>query len=505
MRKLLVKLILGSTMFWNNEPFPFDATYCISLLKSVERREHIKKELVKFDVTDYTIIDAVDKDDALINKAYKSNLVVLFPPCFRCGQNECNCENNILLPPQVATFFSHKLVWQKIVNKKEGLYLIIEDDIKFNWYFTFLKNMMYKKISNLYTEQKNDPFLLRLGWAKNNDHSIGTIRFIKNLSKMSNPMYAINPTMAQILLDTFSKIETTVDIYTHNVVGMQYNNFTLLPPMAHELSYSKGKMSSLIRPRQERIKKLRGSKYITAKKELEQYNEHIDRAINRKLLAVGHPRTGSGYISALLSAYGIDAGHEEMGKDGIVSWMFSVYDWSNPFYVNKYAKSRYYSNFDHIIMFARDPYTALPSIIRENNASYESYIFRQKHILENLNSNVDLIDSDLEKAIEIYLLWTKLVISLNKPEIIIRIEKDQEKLLKYLRKQNYALEIDKTKLPKNNVNSNKMYKGKEIDKPLIDHDQWLILDDRWKGKINELCDLLNYPPLYDKSLKRILR
>ena len=39
--------------------------------------------------------------------------------------------------------------------------------------------------------------------------------------------------------------------------------------------------------------------------ELEQYTTHIDRTLNRKLLVVGHPRTGSAYTSELLKAYKI--------------------------------------------------------------------------------------------------------------------------------------------------------------------------------------------------------
>ena len=467
-------------MLLNKGNFPFNSVYCISLPESISRRNHIEDELGRNNIVNYEFIDAVGKNNAIVEDAYNSGMVKLFPPCFRCGKDKCLCENNVLIETQVATFFSHKKVWEIIAANKDGIYLIIEDDIKFNWYYKFIKYFFQNKIHSLINECKNSPLLIRLAWAQNAEHRLSTVKLIEGLVKMSNPMYSINPEMAKVLIEEFKTIDTTVDVYVHNNIGVKYKNYTLMPPLAHELSYSHGKVESLVRPREKRIKRLQKQNVENAKKELNNYDCHIDKAIVKKILVIGHPRTGSGYISELLKAYGLDVGHEEMGEDGIVSWMFSVYDLNNPFYLNKYARSRYFASFENIIMFARDPLTAIPSIIRENSASKISLAFRVKHIKKNYKINIQEIEDHLEKAIEIYYLWSKLVIENNRPSLVVRIEYDDDILFDFLKRQGLNVVVNSDELPSKEVNSNKKYKGKNIEKPKIDFNMWLGLDDNYK-------------------------
>ncbi len=492
-------------MFISKIKFPFAKTYCISLSNSTNRRKHIIKELSKHNIKNLQLIDAIDKDNGIVENAYSSGTVVLFPPCFRCGNTKCECDNNVLIPTQVATFFSHMQVWEEVAKQENGLYLIIEDDIKFNPYYKYLKYLIHGKISSLFSKYSEKPFLLRLGWAHNEEHTFQKIIFRQNNVKMSNPMYAVNPIMAKKLLENFKQIDTTVDIYLHKNIGIKYNNFTLYPPLAYELSWSTGDMESLIRPRTQRIAYLENQNNDTAKEELKKYDEHIDRAVNKNLLAVGHPRTGSGYTSALLKAYGLDIGHEEMGKDGIASWMFTVYDLHNPFYLNKYAKSRYFASFENIIMFARDPFTAIPSIMRENSAAEASYEFRRKHILRETNIDLSQIDNDLEKAIENYYLWSKIAIDKNKPALIVRVEYDDDILFDFLHKKGFELSMNKEEMPRKDINSNKAYKGKIIEKPLVGKEDWLNLNEEMKQKVNELCKFLGYEPLFTDELTEINR
>ncbi len=485
--------------------FPFLKTYCISLADSDNRRKHIIKELSRHNIKKFQFIDAIDKNNEIVENAYRNSVVALFPPCFRCGKAICNCDNNVLIPTQVATFFSHMKTWEKIAEQENGLYLIIEDDIKFNPYYKYLKYLINWKINSLFSKYLEKPFLLRLGWAHNEEHTLQKIIFKQNNVKMSNPMYAINPAMAKKLLENFQQIDTTVDIYIHKNIGTKYNNFTLYPPLAYELSWSTGDMESLIRPRTKRIEYLKNGKNEAATKELEKYDEHIDKAINRNLLAIGHPRTGSGYTSAILKAYGLDIGHERMGKDGIVSWMFTVYDLNNPFYLNKYAKSRYYASFENIIMFARDPFTAIPSIMRENSAAETSFEFRRKHILRETNINLIQFDNDLERAIENYYLWSKMAIENNKPSLIVRVEYDDEILFDFLTQQGLNVIKNPGKMPDKNINSNKAYKGKIIEKPLVSNSDWLNLNIKLKLKLNDICILLNYEAMFDSDLIKLKR
>lgn len=46
----------------------------------------------------------------------------------------------------------------------------------------------------------------------------------------------------------------------------------------------------------------------------------------RKFLILGHPRSGTGFMSILLQRYGYRVGHEWMMEDGISSWMLVVED-----------------------------------------------------------------------------------------------------------------------------------------------------------------------------------
>ena len=484
---------------------PFKNIYCISLADSTKRRKHIVEELDQYNIKNYEFVDAVNQDNVMVENAYSQGTVKLFPPCFRCGKNECDCDNNVLIPTQVATFFSHMKVWKSIAEQPNDLYLVIEDDIKFNDYYKSIKYFVHWKIHRLFSKNKKNPFLLRLGWAYNHEHIKQNIKFEKGLVKMSNPMYAINPEMAKKLLEHFKQIDTTVDIYLHKNIAKQYNNYTLFPPLAYELSWSKGAMESLVRPRAKRIEHLEKMKDENAKKELKKYDEHIDRAINRKLLAIGHPRTGSGYTSALLKAYGLDIGHEKMGEDGIVSWMFTVYDLHNPFFLNKYAKSRYYVSFENIIMFVRDPLTAIPSIMRENSSSKVSYDFRVKHILRETNIDLKQFDNDLERAIETYYLWSKMAIENNNPHLMIRVEYDDAVLFDFLNQRGIKVSKNLEKIPEKNVNKDKPYKGKIVDKPFIAEKDWLDLDIELKSKVNELCSLLNYESIFDSDLNKLKR
>ena len=103
----------------------------------------------------------------------------------------------------------------------------------------------------------------------------------------------------------------------------------------------------------------------------------------RKFLVLGHPRSGTGFMANLLSKYGYEIGHEEMGKDGISSWMFTVDDYQ--VYVDN-SLNRENFNFDYIIMNLRHPIDIISSTYYTENTSKKSLEYRKKHInLEGLN------------------------------------------------------------------------------------------------------------------------
>ena len=488
-----------------NNSLPFRDVYCVSLVDSIKRRKHVSSELLRNGIESFTFVDAIDKDSLCVEEAYRNNRVKLYPPCFRCGNVDCDCDNNVLIPTQVATFFSHMKIWKEISTGDDGLFLIVEDDVVFNESYLLYRNNIHSLINGLNSKHISRPLLVRLGWALCDEHTNDEPRVVSGVVRMSNPMYALNKYMAVQLLKEYKKIEHTVDVFLHHQVGVKYPNYTMFPPIAHELSWSHGSMESLVRPRAKRIKQLESMTDDESVNELKSYEFHIDNAIKRKILAVGHPRCGSGYMSALLKSYGIDAGHERMGKDGIVSWMFSVYDLNNPFSLNKYAQSRYYTSFEKIIMFTRDPLNAIPSIIRENNESEKSFDFRRKHIRLYNGYDVSEISGDLEKAIDTYYFWSLMVIGINKLDLIVRVEFDKDILLDFLRDNDFEVMVDYDSLPDENVNSDKKYAGKRIAKPVVTADDWLNLSYSYKSKLNELCSVLNYQKIFSGDNLEIIR
>ena len=485
--------------------YPFGGVFCVSLRRSGERRKHIVKELRKNNIRNYEFVDAIDKGDQIVEDAYQNGAVRLFPPCFRCGKNDCQCDNNVLIPTQVATFYSHMKVWELIANKKSGIYLIIEDDIKFNWYYKLVKYYVFINLTRYSKNNERDPLLIRLGWAYDSEHKLQGIKFIRGLLKMSNPMYAINPAMADILLKEFKNITTTVDIFVHDNVGLKYENYTLIPPLAHELSFSHGNVESLIRPRKKRIDELKKTSHKNdgvIKKELDEYDKHIDRAVFKRLLVIGYPCTGLRYMSELLGAYGLDIGYEAMGRDGIASWRFTVYDLHNPYYSDKYAKSRYFSAFEHTLLVTMDPKSVIPRIVAENKEATESCSFRARHIKSKFGVDLYDVGNDTERAIESYYFWIKLGL-LNEPDFVIRVEEDEEKLTQYLCET--FNEAGSKAGEQINSNLEKAKQFGDNEKYTMSDIEWLELSENRKSMLNELCEMLNYQPIYNRRLTEVIR
>ena len=233
----------------------FDHIFCIGLRKRLDRREHIRKEFGRAGITRFEWIDAFDKRSSEVRAQYESGKVKSYPPCFRCGMPECNCENKKLIPEQVGNWLSHLAAWQSVDG--DHLSLICEDDIKFTDRFD--EGVEFVKQSPEVTSGLNSKrlVLVRLGWALSDEHSSNAgFHFSQNL-KMSNPCYAINQKMAELLTYSLVGISTTSDVYIHESIGSGVEHFTIHPPVAYELSWSTGELRSDIRPKQVYISELK--------------------------------------------------------------------------------------------------------------------------------------------------------------------------------------------------------------------------------------------------------
>ena len=477
-----------------------DNIYVPSLPSSTDRREHITKHFRRFGIQRYTFVDAYPPDCQEVEEAYANEIVKRFPPCFRCGRERCLCANNVLVPPQVATFFSHRKIWALVSKMAPGYYGIFEDDVCFSWYSKYVLQLLKRNDSLFKENEKRESVLVRLGWARNwRDHHFRLVpKVVENRVRMSNPAYVITPRFARQLLDSFHKIETTVDIYAHQEIGTRARNYTVLPAIAMDLSWSKGRMSSLIHPRKKQLFASAFSGKKSLRREIDHYVKHIRKAKVKRVLGVGHPRTGSGYLSRVLSAFGLDVGHEKMGRDGIVSWMFSVYDLENPWALNRYAVSRYYSHFSHTILHVRDPFRAASSIIRENINAPGSFDFRNKHISRELDADLRQYSTDLEIAMRSIILWDRVIHKINNVDFVYKIEDAPSALFEFL-EQIGIHPPRKIRLPDTRINKDKPYRGVVVPKKPIPTEDWNSLSETTKQALNHYCDKYKYPRIFDNG------
>jgi len=241
-----------------NNPFSvFDQVLCISLVRCVERRAHIQREFNRIGISHYQFIDAYDKSSEEVIQLYESDFVKKYPPCFRCGKNECACTNKSLFHPQIGNWLSHMAAWKLAQRTGGNLTLVREDDVIFRSNTHESLAMLRASGSITSNLKAGQPVLIRLGWALSDDHSETSAPRLTQDIKMANPCYAINQAMAKHLLVSLDKIDTTSDIYVHRTIGSRVYHFTVMPPPAYELSWSTGELLSEIRPKQKHVDHLR--------------------------------------------------------------------------------------------------------------------------------------------------------------------------------------------------------------------------------------------------------
>jgi len=234
----------------------FGQVLCISLRRSIDRRAHVEREFRRVGICNYRYIDAFDKADEEVEQLFSSDMVMKYPPCFRCGRDECNCDNKSLFHAQIGNWLSHMSAWSQATQQKFNPTLICEDDVKFTDHYRAVLATLKTSTEINTALAKAEPLLVRLGWAFSDDHRANSAPYLSNEIRMSNPCYAINAAMAELLLGSLEQIDTTSDIYLHRIIGPTVNHYTILPPAAYELSLSTGELLSEIRPKQKHVEHL---------------------------------------------------------------------------------------------------------------------------------------------------------------------------------------------------------------------------------------------------------
>lgn len=427
----------------NSEPFRslFDQVWVLSLPASAGRRQHIAQHLPAIGLVDFHFFKATPADDPAVAQAQANGEVATFPPCFRCGAVECgnpDC-NNFLIPSQVACFLSYRRLWRAIAAGEASRVLVVEDDV---WFHPHTRRVLSwaacEAAAGRLPFAAGKTCLLRLGWAHCEEHG-GTAPFaLTTAIRMANPCHALTRDYARALLARDRGICHTVDVYQHQLAPKPGEAFTVLPPVASELSWTNGCFASTIHPKKVREDYLRRQgDAASAAAEGRRCARHVKRKYYRPLLITGHPGCGTASAAALCRQRGVDVGHEKLGKDGIGAWMFAVDALDNPLAHDAVVRSRRALAWDFLVLPGRDLGQAVDAFRRDARQAAQSYSFRRQHIAEILGIDLDSFTTPLERAVRSILCWT-LIIYRQKPNFLFRIEDNHEQLLSFLLQNNLA-------------------------------------------------------------------
>jgi GR25 family glycosyltransferase involved in LPS biosynthesis len=475
----------------------------VSLPRSDDRRRHITSHLEATGIASYKFFDATGSNDFLVQAAVDAGHVATFPPCFRCGKLDCgrpDC-NNFLTKAQIATFITYRRLWQELADGTSERILVVEDDVKFHGHAIETLERLAEEIESRrvpFTER--DSCLLRLGWAACEEHQKTEEFRVVEAVRMSNPCHALTRKFARRLLQEFRGIRHTVDVYQHAQVPRKGEAFTILPPIASELSWSEGSFDSTIHPKPIRADYLAR---IGAHQESSEHERivhlHVKKKVFRPLLLTGHPRCGTGFAASLCRQLGVDVGHERMGKAGIASWMFAVDAEENPYFLDEAARTRRTFAWDSMIAVVRDIAVAVASVMRDSLRAPPSYQFRRDQILRELALDLDSLPSDMERAVWSITSWYRIILGQN-PDLCFRVEDQHEQVRSHLRAAGLLGEhFEQQPLDVSPVNAEKLYKGVFYPKPIVSVDAWQSLSAAAKAEVAWYCQRFGYP---DPTIER---
>lgn len=149
-------------------------------------------------------------------------------------------------------------------------------------------------------------------------------------------------------------------------------------------------------------------------------------------VGLGHPRCGTGFVASLLTAHGLDVRHEEVGTDGIISWMQVAKRVAGP-WGNTLP---HYDESTRLFLVARSPLAALNSVATENQQT-RSIGFRSQLIWDR--REIDLFvwtNQTAGEGIYDYFGWAVMSLAYwydicleENPEIVYRIEEPADDAL----------------------------------------------------------------------------
>lgn len=413
----------------------FPRVICLTLPEQRDRQVQVVQEFEKVGIRNYEFYPGFSKDSEPVSLAYAQGRVKRYPDCFRCGQRECgnpDC-NNVLLPVQVAVALGFQAILKSVGDSEQPYAAICEDDIVFAGY---AKDMLaaeeFQRLIHSCGLLGDEPALLRMTRPGIDDKSaffataidIGEALKPSGKVVMSNPFFLANRAFARLACARLNTIDHTADVIIHQALAEQARCSTLDAQPVAERSWALGEVPSLIHPKRQHVEYLRGrygESSLQAAQEAERLQNHVKKAHSRRFCIVGSPRCGSHYVSAFFRKNGLDIGHESLGQDGICAWQFAVSSDRYPYIADRQAQSDFFVHADRWLVYARNPVSAIPSLIVENQKAPLSYAFRREAIHRHCGVDLDDFSMPVEKAARSYAHWYLLALQRN-PKAVLRVE-----------------------------------------------------------------------------------
>jgi hypothetical protein len=251
----------------------------------------------------------------------------------------------------------------------------------------------------------------------------GPFEFVPRRKQPQNPCFAFNRAFAELALSRFHTISHTSDVYIHFELSDHARHYSLEPPLAYELSTSTGDLPSRIHPKEVAVQNPSNSAAVRAAAKAA-LDRHLKHAIVLPLLIIGAPRGGTGFMARAMAEYGLDVGHESIGRDGISSWMFAVEDIDLPFGAPGHASNSRFVFAEKTIAVVRTSPRAILATQIEDAKNIQSYVFRRRWIRALFDVDLDTFPDSFDRALAAYVYWLKAV-ALRKPAAWICLERAQ--------------------------------------------------------------------------------
>lgn len=211
--------------------------------------------------------------------------------------------------------------------------------------------------------------------------------------------------------------------------------------------------------------------YLNTLKKIKEKNALEERK-EKKILVVGHPRTGTGYTAKLLQSWGLDVQHERMGKDGTSDWSLTAKGTSiwQPVSYDQYK-------WETIIYCVRNPKETIASLVYTEDIHEDSISFRQD------KGNFNGYENPVVTAINSILSWDSL--ASNIADFTYRVEDESEKLFEFLKGKGLPV-----KRAKNEPSKQHNARPHPTFDEMIKENSYF--QTRWKNSINEFCKRYRY-------------